>query len=436
MFINRAKQETATTGTGPITLGTAPSGFQTFADAGAVDGTALPYVIEDQGAWEIGLATPSASATVLARTVIETSNPGNAALNLSGNAVVYSGPSAVDFAPINDAAASAWQTWSSEKIASAIAARQLSATSVSHVSGVIDVDVAAADVFDFVADDYTAPSSLSVVGAVGGSAVPDNEQPHASTLPGDIVLFGYYCQDDTSYHFGAGWTALVGEFGYNNATQTFRVMYQVVSDPVSVSIDASGTGAFAWSMVTLRGQDAASPLDTAHVFAESVGSLDLAAITTVTSDALAVLMFGNKNYGNAAYAPPAGYAQLSHFAGGTSFSFPGFSVLTKALPGAGVENPAAIDAPGNYTMGALLALRGQVGAGEKDYTLNITNKPATGVRPILVYLEVKTTAGSWDVSDIDEWIGGAPDLNVVGVHAIEVHANAAKTKAEHKGLVA
>lgn len=97
-LVNRARMSTSTTGTGTITLGSAENGYQSFDDAGVPDGDVVRYVIEDGSNWEVGTGTYTASGTTLTRTVTESSNS-DAALNLSGNAVVFIGPAAQDFSP-------------------------------------------------------------------------------------------------------------------------------------------------------------------------------------------------------------------------------------------------------------------------------------------------------------------------------------------------
>ena len=89
VLANRARVSTSTTGTGTLTLGTPNGGFQSFADAGITNGAVVRYVIEDtNNNWEIGTGTYSSTGPTLTRTPSE-SNNGGAAINLSGNAVVF-----------------------------------------------------------------------------------------------------------------------------------------------------------------------------------------------------------------------------------------------------------------------------------------------------------------------------------------------------------
>ena len=101
-LVNRAKMTTATTGTGTITLGSASTGYQSFAAAGVVDADVVRYVIEDGAAWEVGSGTYTAAGTTLARTTILESSNADAALILTGDAVVFVSAVAEDFVDFSD----------------------------------------------------------------------------------------------------------------------------------------------------------------------------------------------------------------------------------------------------------------------------------------------------------------------------------------------
>jgi len=101
---NRAKMSTSTTGTGTITLGSALSGYQTFAQAGITNGQTVRYAIEDGTNFEIGSGVFTSSGTTLTRNVTESSNS-DSAISLSGSAEVYITASAADIF-VNDGATS------------------------------------------------------------------------------------------------------------------------------------------------------------------------------------------------------------------------------------------------------------------------------------------------------------------------------------------
>ena len=75
---DRVKQFSTTSGTGTITLGSTPTGFEPFSVIG--DGSTTYYAIVDNntGDWEVGLGTYTLSGTTLSRdTVLSSSNAGS-----------------------------------------------------------------------------------------------------------------------------------------------------------------------------------------------------------------------------------------------------------------------------------------------------------------------------------------------------------------------
>lgn len=86
-LFNGARMTTATTGTGTITLGSAVSGFLTFAQAGIANGDKVSYSIKDGVQLEMGRGVYTSSGTTLTRSVLKSTNS-NSAITLSGAAEV------------------------------------------------------------------------------------------------------------------------------------------------------------------------------------------------------------------------------------------------------------------------------------------------------------------------------------------------------------
>jgi hypothetical protein len=227
-LVNRAKMTTATTGTGTITLGTAEAGYQSFADAGVVNSDVVRYVIEDGTDWEIGTGTYTATGTTLTRTVSESSNA-DAALNLTGSAVVYVSATDADFS--------------------------LSAASISGASQT--VDFSAADIFVSTVDQnvtYTFSNASTVdkvdlvidYQAIGGFSISDAVYTGKkfSVSTNDSAPQGlFFKSDGTKMYIMGGNTDAVYQYSLSIAWDISSASYDSISFSVSLQ-ETSPSGLF------------------------------------------------------------------------------------------------------------------------------------------------------------------------------------------------
>lgn len=82
---DRVKETSTTAGTGTLTLGGAPSGYQSFSVIG--NGNTTYYAIVDSSAntWEVGIGTYTASGTTLSRDTVLESSSGGSKVSFSSN---------------------------------------------------------------------------------------------------------------------------------------------------------------------------------------------------------------------------------------------------------------------------------------------------------------------------------------------------------------
>ena len=96
-LFNLAQMSSFTTGTWPVTLALNTLGYNTFIDAGAVNGDTVRYVIYEAGNREYGHGILAISgATIILNRVLQSSTTG-LLLNLQGAAIVSLTPGAEDF---------------------------------------------------------------------------------------------------------------------------------------------------------------------------------------------------------------------------------------------------------------------------------------------------------------------------------------------------
>jgi hypothetical protein len=178
---NRARMTTASAaGTGAITLGSAVSGYQSFAAAGAANGHVVHYTVEDGTAWEIGTGTFTAPST-LSRTLVQSSTGSLLSLTASAQVFITAPASAFPLTNLGTVAdripyTTALDTWAETTLTS-FARTLLAGSSAAAMLATLTIANASINVVRFTASNTYVPSAntksilvfLTGAGGAGGS---------------------------------------------------------------------------------------------------------------------------------------------------------------------------------------------------------------------------------------------------------------------------
>jgi hypothetical protein len=90
LLLNRVKANTATTGTGAVTVGAAVAPYQSWSAGGAVSGMYYDYLIEDGASWELGVGLYNGTTLTRPGPGVDPwfASSSGALLNLSGSATI------------------------------------------------------------------------------------------------------------------------------------------------------------------------------------------------------------------------------------------------------------------------------------------------------------------------------------------------------------
>jgi hypothetical protein len=178
-----------TPGTGTITLGSAASGFQSFAAAGVVDQETISYSVQDGALWEVGRGVYTASGTTLSRGLLYSSS--GSAVSLTSAAMVWITILAEDLMPAPATGVTAAGT--TQGGATTLTTRESYVSSVPSGAGVVfpsSLMIPGSPSLLIVHEDTSTMNDLLIYPPSGGSIVTPSGTSLAANV-GTLLSAGY-----------------------------------------------------------------------------------------------------------------------------------------------------------------------------------------------------------------------------------------------------
>lgn len=289
------------------------------------------------------------------------------------------------------------------------------AATLTHTAGAIPLDVQAADVFRFEADEYTSGDAPTVVAAARYRQVGD------FTIPGPAI------EDDVVLLFVGGFGPLSAPSGwsevYLKTTGTIRsgIYSKRMTSTPDTTIDISTFSSNAneeFHIFVLRGVADDAILDVPiQTNLDVNANTNPPSITTSSNNALIIAATIDVHGGYSSqtlpgYTKTPGTAQYIHS-------------WRKELASAGTEDPAEIASTLRSHNDFTMAVKPPTGSGEKDYTFTFSNIPASGIASGKIDIELKTNTGTVAFAGgTVSWRGQVPAFNEVGHYLIGFDADA------------
>ena len=441
-LVNRAKVATATTGTGTITLGSAESGYQSFADAGVVDTDVVRYVIENGTDWEIGTGTYSAGT--LTRTVLESSNA-DAALNLTGSAVVYVSAVAEDI-PSLELYAENYDGTSTKPSATGDNAVAIGSGSLASSTSAIAIGTSASNfgssetvVIGRSASAYLATGSLSVgySSAVNGS--------YATGVGYDVTVnnarssgIGYKAYTSADDSFSIGMARTSGVFGLSAQISSTSSSYGAKSTHgIAIGKNTVANGSYGVSVGSFNSQTGTGGLIVGYGNTSTgTGSVIVGYSSKALADySLAAGYYsGSNEIGKYAYASGTfsagswGTAQQGTFVLRSDITDATPEALTTNNSAASIDNQIILPNNSAYSFSGTIIARQQASAGSEYASWEVKGallRDATAATTVLGNgiknkLFASAGASAWDIALTADTTNGGLAITVTGAAATNI----------------